>query len=84
MVMSLADMYAIAVRLTLWAQGRLDTLPIQQEMALKNLLFLASMSGAYSYYVNTTARDWNSREIFMGIMCVQCFVCPPACVLNMM
>jgi hypothetical protein len=68
MVMSLADLYAIAIRLTLWVRGQLEEQPIQQEMALKNILFLASMSGAYSYYMNTTARDWNSREIFMCIM----------------
>jgi hypothetical protein len=48
-------------RLYMWSQGLLDSL--QQDMAVKNLIFLMTFSGAYTMYTNTITRDWNKREI---------------------
>ena len=56
MAMTAAEFYAAVLRVILWAQGRLNLL--QQEMALKNFLFLLSMSGAYDMYTSTIHRNW--------------------------
>jgi hypothetical protein len=56
MTMAIADIYAATIRVILWAQGQLNTL--QQEMVLKNFLFLIACSGAYDMYVNTETRQW--------------------------
>jgi len=65
MAMTAAEFYAAVLRVILWSQDRLDLL--QQEMALKNFLFLLSMSGAYDMYSSTIHRNWNSRDIFLCI-----------------
>ena len=44
MVMSAAEVYAAALRIQLWAAGSLDS--IQQEMTLKNIMFIVSAHGA--------------------------------------
>jgi hypothetical protein len=56
MTMAIADIYAATIRVILWAKGQLNTL--QQEMVLKNFLFLIACSGAYDMYVNTETRQW--------------------------
>eukprot|EP00601_Ochromonadales_sp_CCMP2298_P015213 CAMPEP_0173230332 /NCGR_PEP_ID=MMETSP1142-20121109/7702_1 /TAXON_ID=483371 /ORGANISM="non described non described, Strain CCMP2298" /LENGTH=911 /DNA_ID=CAMNT_0014159431 /DNA_START=16 /DNA_END=2751 /DNA_ORIENTATION=+ len=61
MTMAVADLYAAVLRTVLWSQGKLDTL--QQEMCLKNYLFLASFAGAYYSFQNTTNKEWNAREL---------------------
>lgn len=43
MFMSGAEIYAVILRIILWARGSLDS--IQQEMALKNLMFIISAYG---------------------------------------
>jgi hypothetical protein len=58
MVMSLAEFYAAGLRIALWSQGKLDSL--QQEMALKNIFFLASFSGALDMFTNSIERQWYS------------------------
>lgn len=65
-VMSFAEFYAAGLRITLWIQGLLTT--IQQEMALKNILFLSSVYSAYSMRINTIERDWNSRDLGFGFI----------------
>ena len=47
--MTFAEIYAVVIRVSLWGQGLLNN-ELQQEMALKNLLFIFSMSGAYDMY----------------------------------
>eukprot|EP01035_Chromulina_nebulosa_P026843 gene26843-35205_t len=63
-IMSFAEFYAAGFRINLWSLGQLNSL--QQEMCLKNILFLSSVYTAYSMRVNTLKRDWNDREIGFG------------------
>lgn len=43
LVMSLAELYAMCIRIYLWSLGKLDTLQI--EMTVKNCMFLFQVSG---------------------------------------
>lgn len=61
MTMAFADFFAGALRIYMWSRGYLDAL--QQDMAIKNLIFLITCSGAYSMYTNTITRNWNNREL---------------------
>jgi hypothetical protein len=61
MTMACADFYAAALRIYMWSHGLLDAL--QQDMAVKNIIFLITFSGAYSMFTNTIDRDWNAREL---------------------
>lgn len=54
--MSIAEFFAVGIRVSLWVSGKLDSL--QQEMAIKNIFFLASFSGAYGMYKNSIERQW--------------------------
>lgn len=65
LVMSLAELYAMCLRIFLWSKGQLDTLQI--EMAIKNCLFLFQMYSAADMYFVTNRRDWNSRELGFGL-----------------
>ncbi len=65
MVMSAAEVYAMVLRIFLWVAGSLDS--IQQEMALKNIMFLISAYAAYDMWTSTVKRNWNSRELFLGL-----------------
>jgi hypothetical protein len=56
MVMSGAEFFAIAIRATLWVRGQLDSL--QQDMCIKNILFLSAFYSAYDMYQNTITREW--------------------------
>jgi hypothetical protein len=56
MTMAVADIYAALLRVILWSRGQLDSL--QQDMAIKNFLFLVACSGAYDMYINTVQRNW--------------------------
>lgn len=56
MLMAFADFYAAALRIYMWSKGQLDAL--QQDMAIKNVVFLITFSGAYSMYTNTITRQW--------------------------
>lgn len=58
-------MYAAALRISLWVGGSLDS--IQQEMTLKNILFILSAYGAYAMWTSTSTRDWNSRDLGLGL-----------------
>lgn len=65
MAMAAAEVYASALRIALWAQGSLGR--TQQEMTLKNITFLISAYSAYSMWTGVTSRDWNSRELGLGL-----------------
>lgn len=65
MVMSLAEIYAMVLRICLWVRGSLDS--IQQEMALKNIMFLISAYAAYDMWTSTVKRNWNSRDLGLGL-----------------
>ncbi len=56
MVMSAAEFYAMALRLVLWVRGDLSSL--QQDMCLKNILFLMAFYSAYDMYSSTITRAW--------------------------
>jgi hypothetical protein len=66
LVMAFAEFYAAGLRIMLWIQGSLDSL--QQDMAIKNILFLSSVYTAYSFRNNTIKRDWNDRDLGFGIL----------------
>ncbi len=56
LIMATAEFFAAALRLNLWINGHLD--PLQQDMCIKNVLFLSSVYAAYDMYVNSTERNW--------------------------
>ena len=62
--MTFADIYAIVIRFTLWGKGKLDDL--QQEMAIKNVIFLSNVYGAYDMYQSTKYHNWNTRDLGVG------------------
>ncbi len=64
--MTIAEIYAIVLRAILWKQGKLDSL--QQEMTIKNCLFISAGYTAYSLYMRSEDRDWNSRDLGFGVM----------------
>ncbi|RYH20483.1 hypothetical protein EON65_23325 [archaeon] len=61
MVMAFADFFAAALRIYLWSEGKLDAL--QQDMAIKNIVFLITFSSAFYMCGYTVTRDWNTREV---------------------
>ena len=61
MVMTGAEVYAAILRVILWGEGQLDLL--QQEMAIKNMLFLLSMSGAFDMYYSTIHKNWCEDDL---------------------
>eukprot|EP01031_Cornospumella_fuschlensis_P032399 gene32399-39179_t len=61
MVMAVADFFAAAIRIYLWSEGKLDAL--QQDMAVKNFVFLVTFSSAFYMCGYTVTRNWNSREV---------------------
>lgn len=56
-----ADLYAAILRLVLWSDGKLNAL--QQDMAIKNVMFLGLVGFAISNFLNTTSRRWNNRQL---------------------
>lgn len=56
LVMAFAEFYAAAVRVLLWSRGQLNAL--QQEMTIKNFLFLSTFYSAYYMRVSADNRDW--------------------------
>ena len=56
MVMGCAEFYAAALRIAIWATVDLDQL--QQDMTIKNILFMMSFGGAYRMLHNTVDRNW--------------------------
>ena len=62
--MTFAEIYAIIIRYTLWGKGKLDYL--QQEMAIKNIIFLTNVYGAYDMYQSTKYHNWNNRDLGIG------------------
>ena len=60
--MALAELFALGLRVGLWATIGLNSL--QQEMAIKNILFLAFVQSAYTVWASTELRDWNRNYIF--------------------
>jgi hypothetical protein len=61
-VMAAAEFYALGLRVTLWIRGNLSA--TQQEMMIKNFLFLVAFASAYSTFSLTATRSWNARKIF--------------------
>lgn len=61
LAMSLSQFLAASLRMTLLVRGRLDT--VQQEMMVKNLLFLLPAVSAVLKFYQTKGRYWNTRKI---------------------
>lgn len=62
--MVIAEVYAVVMRLILWFNGKLDAL--QQEMTIKNVLFVVAMYSAYALYDGSKKRNWNSADLGCG------------------
>ena len=56
MSMAVADLYAAFLRTALWSEGKLDAL--QQDMCIKNYMFLSTFLGAYYNFENTSKLEW--------------------------
>lgn len=54
--MAAADLYAAFLRTVIWSNGHLDAL--QQDMCIKNYLFLSTVAGAYYNFQNTSKKEW--------------------------
>ena len=65
--MAMADLYAAFLRTVIWSQGHLDAL--QQDMCIKNYLFLSSVASAYYNYQNTSKKEWYCSDIFIVVLC---------------
>ncbi|CAE7325935.1 unnamed protein product, partial [Symbiodinium microadriaticum] len=61
-LMATAQFFAAGLRISLWSAGDLSSL--QQEMMIKNILFLMTVAGAMMWKWSTENRDWNTRDIF--------------------
>ena len=59
-----AEVYAGTVRVILWSRNQLDSL--QQDMTIKNFLFISSIYGAYSMWMSVKERYWNDRDLGFG------------------
>ena len=66
LVMALAEFFAGALRIAIWTHGLLDL--TQQEMMLKNFLFIVSVYSAYSMWTSTKNRSWNKRSLVGPIL----------------
>lgn len=64
LAMAFSQFYAAALRLCLMWRGKLDT--VQQEMMVKNFLFLAPAGGAVVKYYQMKGRYWNTRKILQA------------------
>jgi hypothetical protein len=64
--MGAAELYAAILRISLWVKGQLQGDTLQQEMTIKNILFLGSAYGAYSMWSNSRSREWNSPNLVLG------------------
>jgi len=64
MCMACAQFYAAGLRISLWSSGDLSHL--QQEMMVKNILFLLPVGTAVLWRQSTSNLDWNARELFVG------------------
>lgn len=58
LVMGAAELFAASLRISLWTHGYFLNDTLQQEMTIKNVLFLGSVYGAYSMWTTSAARDW--------------------------
>jgi hypothetical protein len=58
-----AEIYAGVIRIILWSRGQLDSL--QQDMAIKNLLFITTIYGAYSMWMSVKVSS-NSLQLILG------------------
>lgn len=56
LIMTGAELYAATIRIYLWCLGKLD--PLQQDMTIKNVLFIGSVYGAYNMWMNAEERYW--------------------------
>ena len=64
MLMGFAEFYAAGLRINLWRVDKLSSL--QQEMMIKNILYLFSVGSAMNMLMLTKFRSWNQRELFMN------------------
>ena len=62
LVMALSELYAIFLRLGLWFTVGLSS--VQQEMTIKNFLFLGCVISAYIMWTNSELREWNRADYF--------------------
>jgi multisubunit Na+/H+ antiporter MnhB subunit len=54
--MALADLYAAFLRTVIWSNGHLDAL--QQDMCIKNYMFLSTVAASYYNFQNTSKKEW--------------------------
>ena len=65
LVMAVAEFFALSLRITLWIRGTLSA--VQQEMMIKNFLFLGAVGTAVGTFGRVSKKSWNSRYI-LGII----------------
>ena len=65
-IMAFAEFYAGGLRVSLWLRGLLNL--TQQEMMIKNLLFLVSVISAFLMINNLKSRKWNRRDLIPGVL----------------
>ena len=58
LVMGAAELFAASLRISLWKDGYFRNDTLQQEMTIKNVLFLGSVYGAYSMWTTSAERSW--------------------------
>ena len=61
-VMGAAEFFAASLRISLWINGYLRNNSLQQEMAIKNVLFLGSVYNAYSMWTTAKDRSWYAKN----------------------
>ena len=62
LIMAAAEVYAVGLRIALWSTIGLSS--VQQEMTVKNILFLSSVASAYSMWSGAELRNWNRADFF--------------------
>ena len=64
-LMTGAELCAAIIRIILWSRGLLNS--IQQDMCIKNFLFITNIQSAINFKINASLRNWNSRDLGFGI-----------------
>jgi len=59
--MACADLFAGCLRIALWTEGKLTAL--QQDMCIKNMMFLMTIHSAVYNYKNSVDKIWNARDL---------------------
>lgn len=64
LMMAIPQFMAAALRVALWSKGNLS--PLQQEMMVKNLLFLIPTGSSIINQMQVRGRYWNTRKLLVG------------------